>query len=156
MLRYRLLRRTGAATLLLASALALTACTSQRSPQAFCKVYWQQKHDYLARYGAAAAQTEAAGKKHPMLGVFSGLVTTFAAIGDIEIIFDKLDRVAPDDIEPDVAKIRDSLKSQTDSAGGAYKDPIGTVVGGLVSGLTTVGSWQRVSEYVVQQCGEKG
>jgi hypothetical protein len=73
----------------------------------------------------------------------------------IVIIFDKLDQVAPDDIEPDVAAIRDSLKAQTASAGGAYKDPIGTMLGGLVSSMTTTGSWQRVSDYVVAQCEEK-
>lgn len=142
--------------LIAALAFTMSGCGTERSPKAFCAVYWQQKHEYLAKYNHAAATTQEVAKKNPLLGAFAGVATSLQAIGDVEIIFDKLDKVAPDDIEPDVAAIRDSLQKQTDSAGDAVHNPLGTLVNGLVSSLTTMGSWQRVSDYVVTECGEKG
>ena len=66
------------------------------------------------------------------------------------------------DIEPDVAAIRDSWKAQIDAgtkggvglATGSWGDALGGLATGLTSGLTTMGSWQRVGDYVVANCGE--
>ncbi len=134
----------------------LTGCGTERSATAFCKVYWEQKKAYLAKYAGAASQARDAGAKDPLLGAFSGIASGLSAVGDIAIMFDKLDKVAPDSIEPDVAAVRDSIKSQISGAGGAYKDPVGTIAGGLVRSLAVAGSWDRVGKFVVAQCGEKG
>jgi len=132
----------------------VTACGDSRSPTAFCQVYREQKSAYLAKYSGTGVQGRAVNSKDPLVGLFSGIARTMEAVGDVVIIFDKLDKASPDDIEPDVAAIRDSLKAQVSSAGGAYKDPIGGLIGNLASSLTTIGSWDRVGKYVVTNCGE--
>lgn len=150
--------RSALTTLALAAALVavLPGCAASRSPEQFCKVYWEEKESYLTKYENANEAIDAAGEKDPLLGGLAGLATGLQAVGDVVIIFEKLDKVAPDDIEPDVAAIRDSLKAQTEAASGAVDNPLGAIAGGLVSSLTTAGSWDRVSKYVVAECGEKG
>ena len=60
--------------------------------------------------------------------------------------------MAPDDIEPDVAAIRDSMQKQIDRMPDSAKDPLGGVLGGILAGLTTMGSWERVGNYVTDHC----
>lgn len=131
--------------------LGSVAC-SGRSVDAFCSTYHQQKAAYLARYGNAGQQADSGDPAADLLG---GAAQLGSALGDIVIMFDRLSKVAPDDIEPDVAAIHDSLQKQIDGASGAVKDPLGTIGGGLLQGLTTLGSWQRLEDYVVANCGER-
>lgn len=131
--------------------LGVVAC-SGRSVDAFCSTYQEQKAAYLARYGNAGQQADSGDPAADLLG---SAVQLGSALGDIVIMFDKLSKVAPDDIEPDVSAIHDSLQKQIDGASGAVKDPLGTIGGGLLQGLTTIGSWQRLEDYVVANCGER-
>ncbi|HPB73558.1 MAG TPA: hypothetical protein PLX71_11335 [Phycicoccus sp.] len=142
------------APLAVIAALLPAGCGTPRTPEAFCTVYHEQKDAYLSKYNAAAKDIE--NTKDPLTQTFAGLGMALGAMGDVVTIFDKLDKVAPDDIEPDVAKIRDSLQKQIDTAGNSISDPLGGLASGLMSALTTQGSWQRVNEYVVAHCGEKG
>ena len=151
--------RMRAGGLLVAAALAtgtLTSCGEERSVESFCAEYYEQKSQYLQKYDSLAEEVEAAGEEDPLLGAFGALGGAASAMGDAVIIFDHLDKVAPDDIQPDVAAIRDSLQKQIDSAGDSVNDPLSGLLGGLMSGLTTSGSWQRVGDYVVTNCGESG
>lgn len=125
-----------------------------RSAQSFCKVYWQQKHAYLAKYDQRSSSLQKLSSTDPLAGTFGALGSSLEAVGDVVVIFDKLDKVAPDDIEPDVAAIRDALKKSVDDSGGALSDPLGTIAGNLALGLSTLGSWNRVGDYVVDRCGE--
>jgi hypothetical protein len=127
----------------------------ERSVESFCDTYWEQKDEYLTKYAERDEAIDAAGEEDPLLGVLAGLGTSMEALGDVVIIFDKLAKVAPDDIEPDVVAIRESLQKSIDNAGEAASNPLGALVGGLTSGLTTMGSWQRLSDYVVENCGEQ-
>jgi len=131
--------------------LGAVAC-SGRSVDAFCSTYYEQKAAYLGRYGNAGQQTDSGDPAADLLGNAAQLGS---ALGDIVIMFDRLSKVAPDDIEPDVSAIHDSLQKQIDGASGAFKDPFGTIGGGLLQGLTTMGSWQRLEDYVVVNCGER-
>lgn len=135
-------------------AAVLAACVPQRSPEAFCDTYWEQKQEYVSKYSEAEEALEQV--EDPLLGALGGAGMMAQAIGDVVIIFERLEAVAPEEIRPDVAAIRDSLKSQVDSAGEMATNPLGAIAGGLFSALATGGSWQRVSEYVVEQCGEQG
>jgi len=130
----------------------LTSCGAERSPQAFCKVYDEEKAAYIAKYNERNDQVQALEESDSLAAFMVAGGSIFEALGDIVIIFDKLDKVAPDDIEPDVAAIRDALKKQNESAKDSYNDPIGSLLGGLVSGLTTSGSWTRVGDYVTENC----
>lgn len=135
------------------SVIGLAGCRVQRSADAFCDTYWEQTQAFQDRYEQAADDVRTAGEEDALVGVLGGLSMMAQSLGDTVVIFDRLDKVAPSDIEPDVAAVRDSLKAQMGMAGGAATDPLGSLVQGLFMGLAAGGSWQRVNDYVVANCG---
>jgi hypothetical protein len=128
----------------------LPGCGTQRSVAAFCDVYVKQKQTYLAKYNAV--QDDISKEQDALTAALKGLSGSMAAMGDAARIFDALDKVAPDDVEPDVAALRDYFQKMVDSAGGSVKDPAGTLLGNLVGGLAVQGSWDRVGKYVQKNC----
>ena len=102
-------RRASIAGLLVIAALVapLSACSraTPRSVTAFCTTLAEQKHQFLSTYDTS--------NQDPL----QGLVTGLGSLGEIPVIFDRLDKVAPSDIEPDVAAVRDAFKQQIGSIG---------------------------------------
>ncbi len=128
-----------------------TACGAGRSPEAFCTTYQEQKQTFLDKY--EKAERDLAKNDDAGAALFGSLAMTFEMFGDIVAIFEALDKVAPQDIEPDVATLRDFFQKQIDDAPDAVKNPAGAALGGLVSGLAVAGPWKRVGEYVTTHCG---
>jgi len=112
-----------------------------RSVEAFCKTYFSERSSYLKRYDNAQQQNG-----------LGSLLTVTAAIGDVPEIFDKLDKVAPDNIEPDVSAVSASLHKSIDALGGTASDPLQALSAGIVQSLLAAGPWQRVSDYVNTNC----
>ena len=108
----------------------------------FCRVYLEEKRTYLEKYGRTTGE--------PLQDLANGLGAMSAWVP----MFDRLAKVAPDEIQSDVEHIRDSLKEQQAAAGEAIGDPLGALGRGLISGLMTMDSWQRVGSYVDQHCGD--
>ena len=102
-------------------------------------------HDWasLALIGVADGFDAAATISDP----FGSLLTVAAAPGDLVVLFDKLAKVAPDEIQSEVEAIHDSLKDQQDAMGDAIDNPLGAIGSSLISGLTNAGSYQAVDEY---------
>ena len=96
---------------------------SRPSKANFCKTYLAEKHRYLARYDRTTGD--------PMQDLANGIGAMSAWVP----MFDRLAKVAPDEIQSDVEHIRDSLEAQQQSAGQAAVDPLGALGAGLVSGL---------------------
>lgn len=113
---------------------------SDRSVEAFCRTYAEEK----ARIGQQLPSSDT--------DLLSGLVGGLSAIGELPVMFDRLDKVAPDDIEPDVAAVRDSLRQQIETAKGAATDPLGAIASGTVGAAMNAGSYDRVNRYVAQNC----
>jgi hypothetical protein len=137
------------ALVVLAGGVGVRALASQepaRSAASFCKVYDQQKREYLAKYDAGNKPAS------NMNEAFAALGKSVQAIGDVTVIFDHLDKVAPDDIEPDVARVRDSLKQNEQNAISNAGNPLAGLASGLTTALLSSGSWQRVSGYVEAHC----
>jgi cell wall assembly regulator SMI1 len=116
------------------SAIAVNTAIPHRSTANFCKVYSQEKAKYIH-----ATNSDNIG---------AGL----GAVLSIPELFDELDKVAPDEIEPDVANIRDSLKRARDAAGSSADNPLAGLGSSLVAGLASAQSWQNVSSFVDQNC----
>jgi hypothetical protein len=116
------------------------ATRPERSVASFCSTYQAEKTRYLK-------QTDVDGRSGAG-GILSGL----NAVLTIPEMFDRLDKVAPDDIEPDVARIRDSLKESREAAAQSKGDPLAALGPALVSGLTTMDAWSRVGSYVDRNC----
>lgn len=124
---------------------------AQRSVAKYCSTYFSEKKAYIEKYNGAA---DAISKsKDPLAGALLGAGMTAAAIGDIEVMFDKLSRVSPDEITPDLEAIHDSVKRQLDAVGGAASNPLGALAASLVSGFASSGSWQKVGDWTIAHCG---
>lgn len=142
-----------ALTMAIPSLLAgLTACSSGRSVEAFCSTWETETTAFANEYQEAGDNVAAASEDDPLGALLGGTLALTQSVGDVIIVFERLQRVAPADIQPDVTAIRDSLESQRDSAGDMLNNPLGALAGGLFQGLTTGGSWQRVGEYVEANC----
>jgi len=132
----------------------LSACGgTTRSVAAFCQTYHQQKSAYLTKYGGLASQVSSESKTDPLAAVVGGIAGSFSAFGDIKVMFDRLDQVAPSDVEPDVDAVYKSLQQEESSLAAEASNPLGALFSGVITALTTSGSWQRVSNYISANCG---
>jgi hypothetical protein len=110
------------------------AAGPHRSTKSFCQVYSTEKAKFI----------------HETNG--NDLASGLSAVIGMPQMFDRLDKVAPDEIEPDVANIRDALKKSEDAAGGALGNPLGALGQSLVAGIEAGPSWERVANFVDQNC----
>jgi hypothetical protein len=114
----------------------------ERSAAAFCRTYDELRAQFAADYDTSN------------LPPMQALATGVASVGELPVIFERLDRVAPPEIEPDVAATRDALKQQIQALTGAdLTNPIGVMLSGVLSGLFASGPIQRVGGYVKVNCG---
>lgn len=81
---------------------------SERSVAAYCRT-WQTEGQKLRDRQAAAQRAGANGD------IFAPITAAMAGPGDLAGFFDKLDDVAPDDIEPDIARYRDAWQEVANS-----------------------------------------
>lgn len=111
----------------------------------FCHVYRQQEGQYLAAYGKPA---------NSGLADFIELV---GALSDWVPIFEALDQAAPPDIEPDMHNIVKSLQQQEEQEMSQNAtDPLAGLASGLVAGMMSTASWDKVNTYIEQNCGTEG
>lgn len=78
--------------------------------------------------------------------------TLFGAVGDAQVVFEKMARTAPDEIQVDMQKVSDAFGSSTDSAASAVGDPIGGTAKLLMASLTAGPSMERVNTYIETHC----
>lgn len=139
-------RRFALASIVLA-VVAVSGCGGGRPRTAaeFCRVYYQQEHQYLAHYGHSSPN-------QPL----QDLANVIGAMSDWVPIFQALDQVAPPSIEPDVHNIIDALKQEEQAAGNEVSNPLGAVASGLEAGFMSTASWDNVSQYIQQHCTTGG
>jgi hypothetical protein len=79
-------------------------------------------------------------------------VTALEAQGDLAVMFTRLDEVAVDEIEPDVAAMRDTLKQHAEAVRNAGSNPLGSLGASFLGALQSSGSSQQVDAYVRAHC----
>ena len=139
-------RLIGVAAIPVVVTLLLAGCGAARSVANYCSVFYQDGQ--TIRQNAEKAQ-----QNGDLLSMLSELASSPAQLADF---FDKLDAVAPDDIEPDVAQLRDAFKKEADSVGstGVGLDGlIGSAANGLMLGLSSYQAAQHVDSYTSKNCG---
>lgn len=141
-------RRTAAALVTIAALTTLSGCGSSRTPQKFCSVMAEHKQRYLAAMQTANDSISSNSDG----GLLLGTAEAVAALGDLQRMWEELAKVAPDEIQTDVEAIRDANAKQLDAAKDAIKDPLGSLAGSLVQGLSVSGSYQRVDAYTKEHC----
>ena len=142
----------------LAAAPALTACGGPtRSVAAFCSTYRDEKAQFLKRY-ASTGQPIASNDPQALSKSLKEIMMGLQSLGDGTIILTKLDKVAPEDIEPDMAAVVESWKSMQKTMGdeaGHITNPgglLGDIVKGTIAAVEANGPWTRVSDYTSQHC----
>jgi hypothetical protein len=125
----------------------LTACGGSggdRSAAAYCDAFYSGAAPLHAKMTQAAASSSS----DPL----TGFATAISSIGDLESIFDRMDKHAPDEIESDTAQVRDSLKRLQENLGAGAQNPIGALASNVVTSLTSAGAFQRVGDYLQAHC----
>lgn len=136
---------------LLALQLMTSGCFGQgsaRSEQAFCDTFKDRAIALHTKYVNADKSIQTGGTA----GALTGLVTLVQSTSDLVVMFDALDKVAPDDIEPDVAQVLDSLKQSEENNNSALSDPLKALGSGLVIALQSGGAFNNVNSYITQHC----
>jgi len=145
-------RKSLAGTLLLSIVLlAAIGCGSspQRSAAGFCRTF---KTEAVRLHDKYEARAKFASTAQPLVGLVSMVGTLAEAQGDLVTMLVRLDKVAPDSIEPDVAAAHDALKKQADHTGQALTNPLAALGEGVVNALTSAGSFQQVNTYIKDNC----
>jgi hypothetical protein len=141
----------------IALAASLSGCSSAtaRSVSNFCSTYHSEKAKFQAKY----APMESSNPQN-LGGTLINLMMGFQSIGDGTVIFTKLNKVAPDDIEPDVKAVLDSWKGMQstmgDEAANAFNPTgmLGAMFKGILASMESQGSWTRVGDYIQTHCGQ--
>ena len=123
----------------------VTGCTSSgstRSLAAYCKEFYSEGTAFRAGYQSA--------QNTDMLTQMAKLIS---APQELATFFARLDKVAPDDIEPDIAVLQASFQKQSDNLANHAANPLSGLLSGLVDSLSSTGSWQRVNSWTTQNCG---
>lgn len=141
-------RACAVAAMVAVTAVTVAGCGGGGQPKTaagFCRVYEQQKSQYLAKYGRPANGSGLAA-----------LTQLAGAVSDLVPMFEALDAAAPPGIEPDVHTILDSFKQQQQNMGQDASNPLAGLASGLMSGLKATSSWENLSAYIAKNCGPEG
>jgi hypothetical protein len=135
----------GALALLVLLAAVLVGCGgSDRSPEAYCKAFYET--------AAPIRQTYVEADEHMETEPVQGLITLLGSPGDLEVIFSSMVEHSPDEIKADTESIRDAFKQEKEAMGEGPGDPLAALGKSLAAGLGSSGSFLRVEKYLSQHC----
>jgi hypothetical protein len=134
----------------------LTGCEPRRSPEAFCRTLAEEKQRRLDKDSQREGKIVDKVREGDLSSLLSVAVgSSSEAIQDLTVTFHKLEKVAPEEIRPDVEALGDALERQQEALKDLPDNPVGALKDSLTSGLATMGPWERVSTYASRQCGTK-
>jgi hypothetical protein len=134
----------GTVVVLLLAGVVLASCSgSNRSAAAVCHVWDTQAVPLHNRY-----QSDATGKFS-----LQELADLIAVPQTLANLMGNLAAVAPEPIETDFSELQHAFQNEVNNAGQAVTNPIGALSSGLVSGLESLGPYDRVNSYLSNNCG---
>lgn len=148
----------GAAAALLVAVYALTACTSEaptptasgpdvasteRSEASYCKTFYEEGEQFRRTYQNIDPDSDPVAAAIVLLG----------APQEAALFFGKLRKVAPDQIEPDVAVMQSTLQRVSDNLGKNATDPIAAMIEAIAVSASTKGSEERINAFTLANCG---
>lgn len=135
----------GASALLLLLVGLVVGCGgSDRSPEAYCRAFYETAAPIRQTYVEADNEMES----DPL----QSIVTLLGSPGDLEVIFNSMVAHAPDEIRSDTEAVRDAMKKEQEAVGEGLSDPLGALGKSLGAGLTSSGSFSRVESYLDDHC----
>jgi len=137
----------------LAGALALSVvsiglggCSSEtRSVTAYCQTFYQKGTQLRSQFQGAANNMS----RNPL----AGIVSLLTAPSQLATFFGELDKVAPPEIEPQVAQIQQAFQQEVDNATKDITNPVGGIISGLASAIATGPAWTQVGSWTGANCG---
>jgi hypothetical protein len=123
--------------------LLTAACGDSRSPEAFCSTFRDRAIQLHDKYTRADQQASSSGDP------FSAFLTLAQSPGDLQVMFQALDKVAPDDIEPSVNQMLEAMKQQQQAVNSGS---LLGMMGGLMTDLESSGAEYDVDAYLSQHC----
>ncbi len=139
----------GVAVAAAAASLASGCGGGGRSTGAFCS----ELHKGTDQLRESAKRTEAISRQNALLG----LIAAFGGYGDFEQFLDRLNKVAPSEIEADMKVIDDDFHEAIDTSGKAAGDLLTGNPAGIVQlvfkQLAHQNSYTRVDAYASAHCG---
>lgn len=130
--------------------LSLAAC-SQRSTEAFCATMRSEKARILNNFNLSVQAADASGDD--LVSVMSKLGASVSALGELRVYFNKLAKVAPDEIQTEVEVVAELMDKQL-AAGTNVSNPLGALAGSVMTGLQMQGPLNAVDGYARTHCGE--
>lgn len=127
----------------------LVAACGGRSTEAFCSTWESENQRLRDKY---EARLEQAGDSDPLVGLIAAVGISVEAAGDVKVMYDRLEAKAPEEIAPDVAAVRDALAAQLEAMRDSASNPLGSLFGGLITGLAVSGADQRVNQFISDNC----
>jgi hypothetical protein len=117
---------------------------SDRSPEAYCRAFYETAAPIRQTYVEADQEMES----DPL----QSIVTLLGSPGDLQVVFNSMVSHAPDDIKADTEAVRDAMAKEQEAIGEELSDPLGALGKGLGAGLTSSGSFLRVERYLSEHC----
>lgn len=120
----------------------------KRSVESYCKTY---KAETEKLHNKWKDQSEQYVKSDSFSALMGSLALVAGAPRDFEIMFNKLSKVAPEEIEDDVITMRDAFKKSSEqSISGNFLQDLGSA---LLLSFRTSGAQARVDEFTTANCG---
>lgn len=133
----------GAALIL--GGLLLAGCSGTRSAAAVCQVFATDGVAFHNHYEQEAKTTN----QSSALGT---LADVMVAPSRIAVLMDKMDAVAPSDIEPAFKVVADTFHTAAKNQGSAALNPIGSLFSDLSLGLGSHQAFSEVDAYLADHC----
>lgn len=123
--------------------LTVSACSTDKTPEAFC--------EQLAA-GNAAMEATVTNADASMSGQFGAAVTN---IGEFTRMLKNLESHAPSEIETDMRAAVDAWERQAEAMSEAAEDPLGALAQSLSSAILDAASLRAVDAYASAHCGSE-
>jgi hypothetical protein len=117
-----------------------------RSVEAYCQTWKAEGEQLHSRWAMSQRQAQSSGDP------FGALSTVMGAPTDLADFFDKLDAVAPTDIEPAVARYRDAWRQTADNLGGKASDPLSFLMAQLMVSAQSAGAEGQIDSWTKSHC----
>ncbi len=130
------------------------ACSDddERSVENFCSTYQEEKEKFQDTYSAIDTSDPSGD------AVVANLLLGIQSLGDVSIVLEHLEEVAPPDIEPDVEAVAESWEDMRDIMGEEAANALnpsglmGAALKGVLMSLEAQGSWTRLGDYITEHC----
>jgi len=108
------------------------------------------KDRHLTAMRAATDSLESETTGGSLAGIGGGLV----AIGDLQMMWEELADLAPDDISPDIDQVRDENAKQLEAVGDNLDNPLAALGRSPVGGVMTAGSTRQHCNQLDDESGD--